>query len=108
MARDPTTVGIVVAIPVSLAFLLCHLRGHQKPDLGPLTGVFASVVAAVVGVDLGIQAVTLQGACITACRDQRLVMILGAIGFEWIAVTVILSSFIRVWAGGAAPPDKPR
>ncbi len=96
MSNASTLIGLYVAVVVGVAFLLSHLRTKRRPDLGQFSGVFLAAVAAVVAADFGLDVMRAASACVSACEDQRLPMVLGAIAVEWISISQLVKSFHSV------------
>lgn len=96
MNNSATSLGLWIALAVSIAFICCHLKGKQKPDLGQSAVVFLATVGMVVAADFGFSILQANSSCSTVCQDQRLMMVVGAGAVEWISIGQVFKSFKHV------------
>jgi xanthosine utilization system XapX-like protein len=93
MLDQPTLWGIMAGGMVGAVYLLLHLRQRSKPDLAKFAGLFLACVGTVVGGSFALLIFKLDLAPIPALKDQRLVMLLGAIAVTWISIEQIWTMF---------------
>ena len=96
MTSQPVIAGMVVAFPVSLAYLFLHLRSSRRPELGRFVAVFLATVGAVVGALFVFEVIWLDLSPIPVLRDQKLTLVVGGIAVIWTAGEQLFKEFQRV------------